>query len=391
LKDVAVAAGVSPKTVSRVINRDPNVKVAKRERVLAAISALDFRLNMNARALRRRKTDTIVVYIGHDPLLVFSNPLFGEVLAGISLVANRANLRVVLTTDISRGRKTSTKLSDEPSLQNMTAGRSDGGLGQLEVVKSILARVEARNPFSGNELATEDFPFDQLGDGMILMSIHMGDPLVVLLSTRGFPVVMTCRYSVKSAIPFVEADNERGGYEAAKHLVELGHRVIGVLAGPRQLWSTRARVRGFVKALKELGVPSQPQLIVHGDLNETSGYDLAKPILGAAQRPTALFCNSDLIAIGALRAAREYGLRVPRDLSVIGFDDIEISKHTAPPLTTIRQPSFEKGVVAADMLITAIRGEPLNPSQVILPIELMRRGSTAPAPGVSGMQVAEGA
>jgi DNA-binding LacI/PurR family transcriptional regulator len=176
----------------------------------------------------------------------------------------------------------------------------------------------------------------------------------------------------------IHSDDRLGAYKGVKHLLELGHRRIGVISGPINfIVAVDARLQGVRDALSEYGLSLDMSQVVYGDFSIQSGYEAAAPLLAAKDRPTALFVMNDRMALGAMRRASEMGLRVPMDLSVVGFDDVPLAEVIEPPLTTIRQFPLELGTVAAQHLFALINNESVQFPSVVVPVEFVIRGSTA--------------
>ena len=172
----------------------------------------------------------------------------------------------------------------------------------------------------------------------------------------------------------VQADNWTGGVIATRHLLSLGHTRIGIIMGPDSMMCSRARFDGYSSALAEKGIAIDPELVTEGDFTTPSGYAQAMSLLDNTHRPTAIFTGNDLQAMGVYEAARQLGLRIPEDISVVGFDDVQTAAFMGPALTTVRQPLKEMAGTATRMLIQATQGE--SPSSVILPTSLVVRNST---------------
>ena len=177
------------------------------------------------------------------------------------------------------------------------------------------------------------------------------------------------------------SDNEGGAITAVRHLHELGHRRIATITGMIDSRPGADRLRGYRAAVQSLGLAYRDDYVAYGDFYAESGRELTERLLALPEPPTAIFAASDLMAIGAVRAAAEAGLRVPADLSVVGFDDIQLAPHVNPPLTTMRQDKLGLGGAAGDALIARVAGDPDRPSLRTLPVELVVRGSTAPPAG----------
>jgi LacI family transcriptional regulator len=190
------------------------------------------------------------------------------------------------------------------------------------------------------------------------------------------PVVMIDRDVPNVEVDAVLTDHRLGGYLATRHLLELGHTRIACIAGPSSITPSAERIIGYRKALEEAGLPYDEKLVLRGDYHAQSGMDITHTILRMDPRPTAIFALNDLMALGALRAAAEAGCSVPTDLAVVGYDDLELSHFTNPPLTTIAQPKTEIGAQAVDLLVDRMSRKDRPPSRVVLPPELIVRRST---------------
>jgi DNA-binding LacI/PurR family transcriptional regulator len=196
----------------------------------------------------------------------------------------------------------------------------------------------------------------------------MGIPFVVFDPTTELP----------DDVPFVGATNWRGGRSAARHLIELGHRRIAMIGGSDDVLCCRARRAGYETVMEAAGLVVTPDLVVSAALTREGGYAAARTLLGRGDRPTAIFSANDLQALGVYQAAREAGLRIPEDLSVVGFDDLPVVAWVDPPLTTIHQPLTEMAVVATELALALSRGEKLPQIGLELATSLTVRGSTAP-------------
>jgi LacI family transcriptional regulator len=200
------------------------------------------------------------------------------------------------------------------------------------------------------------------------------------LVARGLPLVVVDRELLNVAHDCVMTDHEAGGYVATEHLAQLGHTHIACIAGPSELGSSTGRVAGHRAALRAAGLNVDASLIVRGDFRDHSGYSAAQKLLKRANPPTAIFACNDLMAIGAMAAARDAGLNIPEDLSVVGFDDIHLAGYLNPPLTTIAQPMAELGRVAAELLLERMKDNSLPPRRIMLRNRLVIRRTTATVP-----------
>lgn len=326
IREVAESAGVSYATVSHVINNTRLVSPETRQRVLAAMDSLNYRPNALARSLRQGKTNTIGLVLPDS-----ANPFFAEISRGIEDQAFKKGYSVFLCnteTDVKR------------------------------------------------ELFYVDVLSKKQVDGIIFVAAGDQADSVDFLLRRKMPLVMIDR-----DVPTVEADavltdHELGGFLATQHLLELGHTRIACIAGQSSITPSAARITGYRRALAQAGIASDESLILRGDYHAQSGMDITHSILQMDPRPTAIFALNDLMALGALRALAEAGYSVPRDMAVVGYDDLEIARFTNPPLTTIAQPKKEIGTQAVDLLVDRVSHRSRPPSRLILPPELIVRRST---------------
>jgi LacI family transcriptional regulator len=201
------------------------------------------------------------------------------------------------------------------------------------------------------------------------------------LETRSIPFVVVDTYGEPPAdVPTVGSANWNGGLAATRHLLALGHRRVAVISGPADVLCSRARVDGFRSALDGAGVPVDPSFVRYGNFFVEGGYEHGMDLLGRPDRPTAIFAGSDFQALGVLRAARELGLRVPEDVSVVGYDDLPVIQWIGPPLTTVRQPLQEMATTATRMVLDLAEGRTPTNLRIDLATELVVRESTAPPP-----------
>jgi DNA-binding LacI/PurR family transcriptional regulator len=213
-------------------------------------------------------------------------------------------------------------------------------------------------------------------DGVLLLSPIREDESVLELRRRGIPLVLLDNQMPHSPAPSIVVDNFKGGYEAARHLIEQGHRQIAHIAGPGTYLSSRERERGFRAALAEAGL--QPFAVERGDFRISSGREVAERWIQSGGLPTAVFAADDSIAVGVMDACKTAGLRLPRDLSIVGYDDQPAALEFRPELTTVRQPAKQIARQGVELLLKAIEGAPLRSEAVKLEPELVVRQSTAP-------------
>jgi len=331
-EDVAREAGVSRATVSYVINNrtDGNVRISEetRCRVLEAIEELGYRPNVLARSLRQGQTHTIGMIVPDN-----TNPFFAEVARGVEDTSFEQGYSVILCN-------------------------SDGDLDKELLYTNVLAEKRV--------------------DGILFVAAGMSTEHICALQERRMPVVVVDRDIPDVAVDSVMTANERGGWLATRHLIELGHRHIGCIAGPSDVTPSAERVTGYRHALREAGLPVDEVLILKGDFQYESGYQAARQLLSMEDPPTAIFACNDLMAIGTVSAAVRLGRQVPADLSVVGFDDVPLASFANPALTTIVQPKYEIGVVAATMLLERMQDPDRPPYRKMLDTVLVVRQSTAP-------------
>lgn len=337
IRDVAKRAGVAPITVSRVINRSRNVSEATRARVQEAIDELGYVPNRLARSLRLKRTHTLALVVTD-----ITNPFWTTVVRGVEDAAQDAGFNVILCN-------------------------TDECEAKQEQYLDILLQKRV--------------------DGIVLVPARASAKLVDWIQRQTTPVVVLDRRVPSVRADVVRGDSEGGAYQLVRHLLSLGHRQIAVLSGPKDVSTAADRVDGYCRALAEAGLEIRADWIRYGSFSQASGYEMAQQVLAASPRPTALFAINNFIAIGALRALRDAGLRVPEDMSVVTFDDRTSGLVTEPFLTVADQPAYEMGQKAADLLLTRLSGSAGNGYQeIVLPIEITVRRSSSPL-GSSGRPV----
>lgn len=334
--DVARRAHVSPSTVSHVINRTRIVAAETRARVEAAIEALGYRPNALARSLRSGRSHTLGLVLPDS-----ANPFFAEVGHAIEQAAFAAGFSVILCNT-----------------------ENDAEKEQRYV--SLLTRRQV--------------------DGLVLVAaVERGDTLRAL-ARHGLPVVAMDRERPDLRLDTVLTDHLQGGLLATRHLRSLGHQRIGCITGPADLSPSTLRLAGYRRALLEagtadaLGHPGDGALVRRGDFHPESGRLAALELLGLPRPPTAIFACNDLMALGVLRAAAELGRRVPEDLALVGYDDLDLAAYAGPPLTTVAQPKAEMGRATIALMIRRIADRTLPPVQTLLPVSLAIRRSCGAAP-----------
>ncbi|MCM3338131.1 LacI family transcriptional regulator [Paenibacillus sp. MER TA 81-3] len=323
--DVAKKAGLSVVTVSRVLNNASTVREKNRQKVLQAMKELDYHPNAAARSLAKGKTGVIGMIV-----TTLQDSYLDNIVQTVSVLL-----------------------------------RDHGYYLALSVANHPLEEG------AGSYLIQEDRV-----DGLLILAAVDEEPYVMELKKRKIPFVLIDNQKNHPAVSSVTVDNFKGGYEAAKHLIDLGHRSIAHIQGPQYFLSAIERERGFMQAVKEEGL--EPFSIEPGEFTIQSGYDIVQKWLAKGQMPTGLFAADDFTAIGAINALRQAGCRIPDDVSVIGYDDQSLASELRPRLTTIRQPAVQMGKMAVDVLMKQINGVNKRSTTLKLNPEIIVRESTAP-------------
>ena len=328
IRDVARKARVSVATVSRVLNSPSQVRAHTREKVLRAMEQCHYIYNALAGSLSARKTTMLGVVIP-----AITNPIFATVTKGIQDYAARNGYSILLgNTDYNE--------ENERQLINL---------------------------FQEKRI-----------DGVIFNGPWRSAPLILRMKSTNLPFVITWQKVKDKDVSFVAFDNFRSAYRSIEYLIGLGHRRIAMIAGKFSV-SERALVRwqAYRKCLGDHGLMYDPQFLVEKEYSFSEGKKGMAYLLELPSRPSAVFCGNDVLAIGAMVKAKEKGLKIPEELSVTGFDDMEISAFYDPPLTTVAVPAYEMGRMAAKILIEYLRGDSQEPQQCMLEANLIVRGSTA--------------
>lgn len=331
IQEVARAAGVAPSTVSRYLNGQLRVSPATEARMLDAVRDLGYVPNAQARNLARRRSGVVGFVVPE-----ISNPYFGAIADYVVDAVERHGLLVLLCSTRSQA------VREASYIDLLASGAIDGML--------------YLGSFRSNE--------------RLAAAIRGGLPVVVIDEPiADVPEVHT-----------VVMDDYAGGYQAASYLVALGHRQIAFVSGPAELASVQERRRGYEDALRKGGIDPAEQLMLAGHFTEQFGMSALPRLLAGPQPPTAAFVASDYIALGMLSAAETHGVRVPADLSVVGFDDIRFSQYVRPRLTTIRSPLERLAQVGVELLFERLAGEDAGARTEVLPVELIVRESAGPPP-----------
>jgi len=325
LDDVAALSGVSRATVSRVINGGP-VSTATRQRVLDVLESSDYRPNMAARTLASGRSGVIGTVLHIDPHLLFEDPYFSQLLQGIS---------------------------------DFLAERSVGMMLWL----GSRTRDETLDHVLGMSFL----------DGVIVSASRLKDPIVDGLLASGMPTVLIGHRRADQTASYVDIDNDMAADAITTHLVSLGRTRVGHITGTRGTVAGEDRVTGYLRAMRRAGLATD-DLLVDGDFNRPSGAAGAAELLDRGV--DAIFCGNDATAVGALETIRARGLRLPDDVALAGFDDLEFAAHLDPPLTTVRQGVRQQGMEAARVLLQLVDDPTRSPRRVLLPTELVIRQSS---------------
>jgi LacI family transcriptional regulator len=326
IKDVARESGVNISTVSRALNNGIGVNDQTRKHVLAVATRLNYRPNRVARGLVTGRSHTLALIVSD-----IRNPFFAEVARGAEDAARSAHCDLMLCNS------------------DLDADK------QMQYVRSLQ---------------------EKRVDGILMNSVAMlNRDQQAQLAASGVPIVLLNRSASNRTFSTVCADNESGGALAAQHLLDLGHRRIAHLTGPRQHGNLSDRERGFVRTLQAAKNPVHP-IVLRGKFTFAGGAELARKLLAEHPDVTAIFAANDVMAFGAVRAVLDRGLRIPEDLSLIGFDNLELSSIIHPPLTTIHQPKYEMGRAAVEILLRLARDKAKQmPEHRLLGVELIERQS----------------
>lgn len=328
MKDVSHLAGVSTATVSRALMTPEKVSVSTRKRVETAVLEAGYSPNTLARNLRRNESKTIITIVPD-----ICDPYFVEIIRGIEDAAIENDYLVLL-----------------------------GDSGQQKKRESSFVNLVFTKQADGMLLLGTDHPFD------------VSKPEQKNLP----PMVMACEFAPELELPTVHIDNLTSAFEAVNYLAKLGHKRIAQISGPTTATLCKLRQQGYQQALRRAGVSMNPAYSAVGDFTFEAGAQAVRQLLALPEQPTAIFCHNDAMAIGAIQEAKKLGLRVPQNLSIVGFDDIQFAQYCDPPLTTISQPRYEIGRQAMLMMLDLLKGNDVQAGSRLLEAKLVVRGSTAP-------------
>ncbi|WP_337098723.1 catabolite control protein A [Paenibacillus sp. YIM B09110] len=324
--DVAREAGVSMATVSRVVNNNPNVKPATRKKVYEAIERLGYRPNAVARGLASKKTTTVGVVIPD-----ISNALYAEVARGIEDIANMYHYNIILAN--------ADKKKDK----------------EIRVINTLLEKQV---------------------DGLLFLGAPVTEEHLQAFKTANVPIVLCATTDESGQVPSVDINHENAAFDAVMSLVGKGHKRIAMISGTLQDPANGyARFQGYKRALEASGIPYDDSLVRIGNYRYESGADAMKYFIELSERPTAVFSATDEMAIGAIHAIQDAGLKVPNDFSVISVDNSRMASMVRPQLTAVAQPMYDIGAVSMRLLTKLMKKENVEQSQVVLPHEIVVRQS----------------
>ncbi len=328
LEKIAELAGVSRSTASRVLRKQGSVSQRARTNVLRVVEETGFQPNAAARMLAGHRTNIIGIYISEMSRHVFHDSYFSRLIEGVTEAANSFDQTLSLFL-----------LHDDNDIERMAT----------RVLQN------------------------QLVDGLVISSTRINNPIIPMLLERELPFVVVGRHDHPS-VSFIDGDNVGGAYAAVTHLLRLGYKRIGTITGKMSNYNAVDRLAGYKKAHHVRGLEVHDELAYDGRFVHAGGYDGARYLL--EHTVDAIFAASDSMALGALEAIQEAGLRVPEDVALVGFDGLEMTSSTHPPLTTVRQHISSTGNMAVQMLLDQIESRDLPPQRISMPSELVIRASS---------------
>jgi len=330
IADIAKRANVSKMTVSRVLNGKGHVAQSTINKVKKVIEDVGYQPNLLARGLASKRTmflGVIIPKIEH----MFMDNYIAQIISGVTDVSIENKYRIILCP------------VDPDGEQN--------GMEYLNLARGKML------------------------DGMILLKTKFNDTNIPILAESGFPFVLVNHKRYSQNVNFVDSQNTKGAKMAVEYLYNKGHRKIAFVAGSLDETNAKDRLKGYEEAIKIFKLQYRDEWIINGDFDKEKAYREAEKLLNHQEKPTAIFCSDDYMAIGVIDRIKEYGLSVPDDIAIVGFDDIEIGAYIKPSLTTIRQPIYDLGKSAAETLLKIINKEQNTPVRKLLNVELVQRES----------------
>jgi len=331
INDVAKEANVSASTVSRVLNNTGTISQPTTNTVIRAVKKLGYEPNVLARNFRKKRTRTILILTPN-----MTNPFYSNIISGIC--------------DLSR----------DMNYSSFVCNTTD----ETQQIKKTL-----------------DMLYKHKADGAILLASEKGQHWLSEYAEE-FPIIQCCEYDPDLDISRVSIDNYHAAVDTVRYLIALGHKKIGMISSVNKYLSTENRLKGYKDALREAGLESTDRYVAFAgkDYNYQSGCRAAEKLLTQSDRPTALFCISDVLAIGAVNTAKIMGMCIPEDISIVGFDDVEQTSMFTPKITTVAQPCYSLGQKATELLCRKLEQNESIPLETILPYRMIIRDSTGPRP-----------
>lgn len=308
IKDVAKLAGVAVSTASYALNDSPRISASTKKRVADAAKSLNYQKNGLASDLKRTKTNTIALILSD-----LSGPFYSDLIQGVQDVCTANGYDLIACSSIGGNQSTAVKFLKEKRV-----------------------------------------------DGAIILAHNITDETTTEAAREGFPLVVLDRKLASDFIYHVEVDNVHGGYIATEHLIQNGHKHIAYVSGPHNSYDNARRFQGYLDALKDNGIAQHSKWHITSNFTREGGYRATKMLIAQRDLPEAIFYANDEMAVGGLQAFRENNIDVPNDLSVIGFDDIQLAEYVFPPLTTIKQPKYEAGALSVHLIFQLIAGEDID-------------------------------
>ncbi|WP_105614869.1 LacI family DNA-binding transcriptional regulator [Vallitalea okinawensis] len=323
IKDIAKKAGFAISTVSYALHNDPRVSEETKQKVLKVAEELNYRPNAYARNLKKQKTETIGLFLNE-----LAGPFYNQVIKGVE-----------------------------------------------EVVYSHGYDLVACSTYGGEKSTARRYLEENRVDSAIILSgASISDELILQVASKDFPIVLLDRELKGQHVYSVLIDNLTGAFEAMTHLIKLGYKKIGCLTGPSNSYDNEKRILGYQKALQENDLIDNPRWVIQGNFTEQGGYQAMKMMLASGELPEAIFSANDEMAIGALQALHEAEIKVPENIAIVGFDDIQLASYVNPSLTTVRHPKYELGSLAAQIVFQALQQDYFAET-IVLPTKLIVRES----------------
>ncbi|ASN06248.1 LacI family DNA-binding transcriptional regulator [Virgibacillus necropolis] len=322
IKDVAKLAGVAVSTASYALNNSNKISLATKKKVEAAAKTLNYMKNGFASDLKRTKTNTIALILSD-----LSGPFYSELIQGVQDVTTSNGYDLIACSSIGGPQSTAVKFLREKRV-----------------------------------------------DGAIILAHNISDEITLESARKGFPLVVLDRDLENEFVYHVDVDNVHGGYLATEYLIKNGHDKIAYVSGPSNTYDNELRFQGYMNALNHHGITYQPRWKLSGDFTREGGYRATKLLIAQRDLPQGIFYANDEMAIGGLQAFKNHGINIPNDISIIGFDDIQLAEYVSPPLTTIKQPKYEAGALSVHLIFQLLAGDNVD-HHYKLSTELIERKS----------------